>query len=530
MTNEEIKSGTMHLDNVAPDSLEGIPRQCINPPRWHPKSTDDAKKAGQDDWRAFVEELEEAGLTIDESHAACAIFVTDAGGLSYGMPHGVLRPQCVEDISKVLKAAQRHHVPVTVRGGGLGTEGEAVAFGGLLLDMSSMQRVIDIDKTKMTARVEGGIFWHELAEVLRREGLDYLSAPLNFTSTVGGVLGVGGVDINSPKYGLSADQAIALKVVTPTGDVVECTSTENSDLFERVILGYGQFGVIAEATLKIRNFTPMKMRYLYYSNLRSAIEDLRTIVESEASDYSGILTIMDRAITLLVGFDSKEREKEFIAKTEPKLRGHGEVGFGLRMAVYYAFRPWKLGESFYLLKRRLTLFPDLQRREFMDKGEVVDRSVIFSRAVWRHWGSKKMTIPDLSAPEDKFIEAVERGNAVCRKYFKYYTLYCVGIKKKPEANDEHYEMSCVSKDAVNFAYGCEFEPSCNDGKYSRDQLQSFKNEIYDIGVDMNLSCYRFGGMMKGYIRRLFGDEVVDRQLKMKREADPAMILNPNTVF
>ncbi|MCK4739036.1 MAG: FAD-binding oxidoreductase [Deltaproteobacteria bacterium] len=521
------KAGTMHLDNVAPDSLQGIPRQRVNPPMWRRTSDEDAK----DTWPAFVSDLKDLGININEGRAKRAIFVTDAGGLSYGMPDGVFSPSSATDIAEILKAAQRHVVPVTVRGGGLGTEGEAVAFGGLLLNMSSMQRVVDIDAKNLTARVEGGIFWHELAEVLRRKGLDYISAPLNFTSTVGGVLGVGGVDTNSPKYGLSADQAIALKVVTPTGEIVECSPTENSELFNRVILGYGQFGVIAEATLKIRKFTPMRMNYFYYSDLRTAIEDLRVIVEGEASDYSGILTIMDRAITLLVGFDSKEREDEFTKKTEPKLRGHGEIGFGLRMAIYYAFRPWKIGESLYLLKRRLLLFPDLMRREFTGKdGEIVDRTVIFSRAVWKHWGSKKMTIPDLAAPEDKFIEAVERGNAVCKKYFKYYTLYCVGIKKKQDAGDNHYEMSCVPKDAVNFAYGCEFEPSYGGGKYSRDKLQSFKNEIYDIGVDMDLSCYRFGGMMKGYIRRLFGDEVVERHLKMKQEADPAMILNKNTVF
>lgn len=521
MTIASNKSGTMHLDNVAHDSLKGIPRQRVNPPRWH---------GDKKDWQTFVEELKDAGVSIGERRGERAIFVTDAGGLSYGMPHGVLRPGSAEEISKVLKAAQRHHVPVTVRGGGLGTEGEAVAFGGLLLDMTSMHEVLDVDSNKLTARVEGGIFWHELAEVLRRRGLDYLSAPLNFTSTVGGVLGVGGVDINSPKYGLSADQAVALKVVTPTGEIAECSREENADLFERVILGYGQFGVIAEATLKVRKFTPMKMRYLYYSTLRTAIEDLRTIVESKASDYSGILTIMDRGITLLVGFDTKEREEEFMINTQPKLRGHGEFGFGLRMALYYAIRPWKLGESLYLLKRRLTLFPDLQRKEFTSDGDIVDRTVIFSRAVWKYWGSRKMTIPDLSAPEDKFIEAVERGNAICKKYFKHYTLYCVGIKKNNDLSGDHYEMSCVPSGAKEFAYGCEFEPAYDDGKHSRDQLQSFKNEIYDVGVDMNLSCYRFGGMMKGYIRRLFGDEMVDRHLKMKREADPAMILNPNTVF
>ena len=91
-------------------------------------------------------------------------------------------------------------------------------------------------------------------------------------------------------------------------------------------------------------------------------------------------------------------------------------------------------------------------------------------------------------------------------------------------------MSCIPPDAEGIAYGCEFEPMLGDRYYSHDYLQSFKNEIYDIGVDMKSSYYRFGGMMKGYIRRVFGDETVDRQLALKREEDPAMILNSDVVF
>ena len=91
-------------------------------------------------------------------------------------------------------------------------------------------------------------------------------------------------------------------------------------------------------------------------------------------------------------------------------------------------------------------------------------------------------------------------------------------------------MSCIPPDAEGWAYGCEFEPMTNGKDYSRDTLQSFKNEIYDIGVDIGGSYYRFGGMMKGYIRRVFGDEVVDRHLAMKRKADPAMILNRDVLF
>ena len=165
----------------------------------------------------------------------------------------------------------------------------------------------------------------------------------------------------------------------------------------------------------------------------------------------------------------------------------------------------------------------------MRDGTMHDRTVVFSRAVWKFWGSRQMVIPDLATSAEKFVEAVERGNAVCRKYFPHYTLYCVGIKLRPE-HRPHYEMSCIPPDAEGWAYGCEFEPMMDGAVYSRDHLQSFKNEIYDIGVDMGASYYRFGGMMKGYIRRVFGDAVVDRHLALKRAADPAMILNRDVIF
>ena len=513
----ETERGVIPPDPVAPDSLKGVTRLRTNPSLWRGEH-----------WKDFTRELLALGVTVHEDLGDRAIFVSDAGGLAHGMPHGTVRPSSAEDVSKVLKAAQKYHVPVTARGGGLTTEGESVAFGGMLLDMTSLNRVLKINRGAMTVQTEAGIFWHHLAEVLRRDGLDYLSAPLNLTASVGGTLGVGGIDINSPRLGCSADQAIALQVVTPTGEIVRCSETENAELMERVLLGYGQFGVITEATLKIRRFTPISMHYFYYSSLRTAIEDMQLINREDAADYSGILTMMDRAINLLVAFDSDEREREFREKWRKRLRGHSEPAFGLRLAGYYLLRPWRFREAAYIIGRRLTLFPEFQRSEFMRNGKIVDRSVVFSRAVWKFWGGRKMVIPDLAAKEEKFVEAVERGNAVCRKYFKYYTLYCVGIKLRGRL--PRYEMSCIPPDASGIGYGCEFEPMLKNTDLSRDYLQAFKNEIYDIGVDMGLSYYRFGGMMKGYIRRVFGDEMVDKHLAMKREADPAMILNPDVIF
>jgi FAD/FMN-containing dehydrogenase len=509
--------GVLPPDPVAPDSLAGIPRQQTQPSQWDGGN-----------WAMFTRTLRDQGIVIREEKLAFSNYHSDAGGVVYGTPHGVTRAQTAAQVSAILKAAQIFHVPVKTRGGGLTTEGETVAHGGLLLEMTGMSRIIAIDAEKLTVRTEAGIFWHSLAEGLRRHGLDYLSAPLNLTSSVGGTLGVGGVDINSPRLGCSADQAVALQVVTPTGDIVECSEDKNRDLFERVLLGYGQFGVITEATLKIRRYTPIAMRYYFYGSLRTAIEDLQMLAREDAADYSGILTMLDKAVNLLVAFDSDEREREFTARHERKLRGHGELGFALRMGGYYALRPWRLREAFYLLGRKKALLPQFQPFHHMRGRKIDDRTVVFSRAVWKFWGSRQMMIPDLATSEAKFVEAVERGNAVCKKYFPYYTLYCVGIKLRPGL--PRYEMSCIPPDAAEFGWGCEFEPMLAGSLYSRDYLQSFKNEIYDIGVEMKTSYYRFGGAMKGYIRQAFGDDVVERQLALKRAADPAMILNADVVF
>ena len=515
---DNLEHGTPGVCPVAPDALQGVTRQQTNPTRWN----------GQG-WQEFAAAIRACGIELREQLAARGTFATDAGGTAYGMPHGVVIARNTEQVANLLRTAQQFRVPVTVRGGGLTTEGESVAFGGVLLDMTGMSRVLHIDREALTVRTEGGIFWHSLAEELRRQDMDYLSAPLNLTSSVGGTLGVGGIDVNSARLGCSADQALALQVVTPTGDIVECSDTLNAELFQRVILGYGQFGVITAATLRIRRYTPLRMHYFYYDTLRTAIEDLQMLDKSDASDYSGILTIMDCAVNLLVAFDSDEREAAFKKNWRPHLRGYGEAGFMLCMLKRYALRPWKVSEALFLLQRKRELFPELQRAEYMRGGLMHDRTVVFSRAVWKFWGSKQMVIPDIATSAEKFIDAVELGNAVCRQYFPHYTLYMVGIKLRPE-HQPHYEMSCIPPDAQVRAYGCEFEPILDDQVYSRDHLQSFKNAIYDIGVDIGGSYYRFGGMMKGYIRRVFGDEVVDRHLEMKRRADPAMILNRDVIF
>jgi FAD/FMN-containing dehydrogenase len=445
-----------------------------------------------------------------------ACYRTDGGQIVFGTPDAVVHARTPEDVAELLRHAQRERIPVTCRGGGLTTEGESVARRGILLDLKGLSRFLECDG--MTAWVEAGMTWHQLAEHLRPLGLDYTSGPLNMMASVGGTLGVGGIDVNSPRHGCAADQAVELEVVTPTGEIVRVR--EGDPLCERMLLGYGQFGVITKARLKVRPYRPMATRHFLYSDIGTAIEDMMRLVERDAVDACAILTLMDRVIALIVGFEGEPRPLD--------LRGSGEAAFSARAALRYALRPWRWCEARFLFRRKADLLPALNHPLFVRDGKIEDRTVVFSRLIWKYWGDRQVVIPDLAVTKANFAAAARRGIRVCRRFFPYFTLYCVMIRKFGDR--PRYEMSAIPPTTDDHVCGIEFSPLLEGADYSSGHFQDFKNAIYDEGLRLGGSYYRFGGAMKPYIRRMFGDAMVDRHRAMKRELDPAFILNPEVVF
>jgi FAD/FMN-containing dehydrogenase len=462
-----------------------------------------------------------ASTTIGEvllrtDRVARACYRTDAGQVVYGFPDSVVHARTPEDVADVLRLAQRDRIPVTCRGGGLTTEGESVAARGILLDLKGMNRLLECDAD--TAWVEAGMTWHQVAEALRPRGLDYTSAPLNMLSTVGGTLGVGGIDVNSARHGCSADQAVELEVVTPTGDVVRVK--EGDGYLERVLFGYGQFGVITKARIKVRPYRPMTVRHFLYTDIGVALGDMMELVQRQAADACAILTLRDDVIALIVGCEDD--------RTHCPPRHTSEPLVYARIAARYAMRPWRLGQIRFLLRRKAQLLPALHDPLYVRDGLVHDRTVVFSRLIWRYWGGQQVVIPDLAITKANFEAAARRGISVCRKYFPYFTLYAVMIRKFGDR--PRYEMSAIPPTGDDHVCGIEFSPLLEGVNYSRDHYQRFKNAIYDIGLDLGGSYYRFGGVMKPYLRRIFGDEMVDRHRAMKQELDPAFILNRDVVF
>jgi len=458
-------------------------------------------------------------VLLRTDRAARACYRTDGGQIVYGFPDAVVHARSSDDVAEVLRIAQRDGTPVTCRGGGLTTEGESVASRGILLDLKGMHRLLECDGD--TAWVEAGMTWHQVAEALRPHGLDYTSAPLNMLSTVGGTLGVGGIDVNSPRHGCAADQAVELEVVTPTGDIVRVK--DGDEYLERVLLGYGQFGVITKARIKVRRYRPMAVRHFLYTDVGIALADMMRLVEDDAVDACAILTLRDDVIALIVGFEGD-------AGDFPKLslQDTAEPLVYAKLAARHAIRPWRLGDLRFLMRRKSDLLPALHNPLFVRDGVVCDRTVVFSRLIWRYWGGPQVVIPDLAITKANFEAAARRGIDVCKRYFPYFTLYAVMIRKFGDR--PRYEMSAIPATGDDHVCGIEFSPLLEGASYSRDHFQRFKNAIYDVGLDLGGSYYRFGGVMKPYVRRMFGDEMVNRHRAMKQALDPAFILNRDVVF
>jgi hypothetical protein len=377
--------GTVGPCPVAPDALQGIVRQQTNPARWNGEG-----------WDAFVAALRAVGVEVVESAATRGIFATDAGGTAYGMPHGVVVARSAAQVSALLKAAQVHRVPVTVRGGGLTTEGESVAYGGVLLDMTGMSRVLAIDAVALTVRYRGR---HLLARpgrgtAPRRPRLPFRAAQHDL---VGGRHP--GCRRHRRQFGaprLQRRPGARLQVVTPTGEIVECSDERERRAVPARDPRLWPVRRDHRGTLKIRPYTPLSMHYYYYSTLREAIEDLQMLDRNDASDYSGILTIMDCAVNLLVAFDSRRARSRLQGNWEQRCAATANSASPCAWHGHYALRPWRLGEALYLLKRKQAVFPEFRRPEFHRDGRMDDRTVVFSRAVWKHWGSRNMVIPDLA--------------------------------------------------------------------------------------------------------------------------------------
>lgn len=233
---------------------------------------------------SWAEELaREIASRVLTDEGARESVATDFGRIVVREPRVVVRPASAKDVARVVKFAGRNSLSLATRGGGHSQSGQSLSHQ-IVLDMTSLDQVRSVREDAAT--VQAGIKWRALVQHLAPQRLSPPVLTNNLDVTVGGTLSTGGLGVASWRYGTQADNCAELEVVTGTGDIVRCSEGANRPLFDAVRCGVGQFGVITEAVLNVRRYSPCyRSFYLLYDDLGALLDDLKMVMVDERFDY-----------------------------------------------------------------------------------------------------------------------------------------------------------------------------------------------------------------------------------------------------
>jgi len=172
------------------------------------------------------------------------------------LPAGIIWPVTTEEVSRILAWTYRNDVPVTPWGAGTSTEGNPVPTrGGLVADLTRMNRVLEIRPQDLQADVEPGLLRKELNRQAGKHGLFFPPDP-GADATIGGMIANNASGVQTVKYGATKDYVMRLTVVLPQGKVIHtgCRAPKSSAGFDltRLFVGSeGTLGIVTAATLKL---------------------------------------------------------------------------------------------------------------------------------------------------------------------------------------------------------------------------------------------------------------------------------------
>ncbi|KAI0322969.1 FAD-binding domain-containing protein [Amylostereum chailletii] len=162
----------------------------------------------------------------------------------------IVQPITYSDIPPVVLFATSQSPPleIAVKGGGAHSSTWASSDGGIVIDLSKLNKVT-VAADKQTVTVEGGARWGDVYEVCEKEGVDVVGGPFWFVGVGGFTLG-GGYGSLSGDHGLAIDNLLDATVVLSDGRIVKTNVDQEPDLFWAIRGGGGQFGIVVEMTFK----------------------------------------------------------------------------------------------------------------------------------------------------------------------------------------------------------------------------------------------------------------------------------------
>ncbi len=202
------------------------------------------------------------------------------------LPDAVVYVATTEQVSRVVKLANRHMIPILPRGAGSGFTGGTLPIkGGIVLVLTRMDKIIDIDTDNLIAEVEPGVVTGELQRQVEKLGLFYPPDPASKEfSTMGGNVAECAGGPRCVKYGVTKDYILGLEVVTPTGDIIKTggRTLKNVVGYDLTKLFVGSEGTLGIATRIIVKLLPKpeakKTMLVQFASIDGAAQSVSAII------------------------------------------------------------------------------------------------------------------------------------------------------------------------------------------------------------------------------------------------------------
>lgn len=221
-------------------------------------------------------------LTDEASRQAAAV---DFGRMVHRLPIAVLKPASVQDVVELVRYASPRGIKLAMRGNGNSMLGQAQSQDGVVIDSSTLNSVRMVDVRGRPAVEAGpGALWGAVYDAAYARKLRVPVTVPHFLS-VGGTISTGGFHASTWSEGFQVDHVLELQVVTGHGQLITCSEDSNRSLFDAMLAGMGQCGIIVKVVMALAPAPTHVLSFtLSYAHWQAAVADLTLLVQDGRFD------------------------------------------------------------------------------------------------------------------------------------------------------------------------------------------------------------------------------------------------------
>jgi len=464
-------------------------------------------------------------------------YLEDASGLNGAHTDKVFLPENYDEISQVLKAASASNVPITVSGGGTGVTGGRLPFGGQVIAMDRLNKILDLDKESIT--VQAGVPITEIHAAAESLGYFYPPDATEWTAFIGGNIATNASGARTFKYGATRKYVNRIKVVLSSGEILD--------------IKRGQKFPISNFQFPIPNYKMPEIKNAagYYS--RPGMDLIDLFIGSEGT--LGVIVEAELELLPKVGFgfagfaffEEEDRALDFVGEIKKqtfesrnKKDPAGIDALAIEFFDANAIVLLRTKHPAIPAKTRALVFfeeeitPQKENTYLEKWGSLLEKHGVSLDDVWTAGTpEKEKELKDIrhSMPEAVNEVVKKRGypkagtdiavpHGRFREMFRFYrdVLGCSEIDNLifGHIGDSHLH--------VNMLPGAEEE-----FRAVKDIYIKFVRKAVSLGGTASAE-HGIGKLKHAYLKEMYGEKGVNEMIRVKRDLDPSLILGPDNIF